>query len=109
MPMNSPQDPDAREVDKLELLVTPDDAERADEFLEHCGPASLWHVQIRTAEVIGSVRNRRPLGTLDERSCTCVTLRLDRPVPVEPGLRIHLVAVDKPTLSAVAVVRPWGG
>ncbi len=107
--MPSSRDPDAREVVKVEALATVDDAERAEEFLTHCVPFSTWQVQIRTAEVTAVVRKRVPLGTFDERVCTCVTLRLDRPVPVEPGLRIRMSLEDDPTLTASAVVRPWGG
>jgi hypothetical protein len=107
--MSPPRDPDAREVVKVEALATADDSGRADEFLDRCGPASAWLVQIRTAEVRGQVRTRMALGTFDERVCTCVSLRLDRPVPVEPGLRIRLISEDDPTLTASAIVRPWGG
>lgn len=101
--------PDAREVVRLEALAVVDDAARAEEFLGRCVPYSGWLVQIRTAEVSAEVRRRIPLGTFDERVCTCVTLRLGRPVPVEPGLRIRLASEDDPTLTASAVVRPWGG
>jgi hypothetical protein len=107
--MPSSRDPDAREVVKVEALATVDDAERAEEFLSQCVPFSGWLVRIRTAEVPAEVRKRVPLGTFDERVCTCVTLRLDRPVPVEPGLRIRMFLEDDPTLTASAVVRPWGG
>lgn len=107
--MPSSRDPDAREVVKVEALATVDDSGRAEEFLERCVPFSDWLVQIRTAEVSAAVRKRQPLGTFDERVCTCVTLRLGRPVPVEPGLRIKMIFADDPTLTASAVVRPWGG
>ncbi len=107
--MPSARDPDAREVVKVEALATVDDADRAEEFLDRCVTFSRWLVQIRTAEVSAEVRRRVPLGTFDERVCTCVTLRLDRPVPVEPGLRIRMMFEDDPTLTASAVVRPWGG
>ncbi len=105
----SPREIDAREVVKIDVLATADDSSRADEFLERCGLGSAWVVHIRTAEVLGRVRQRVALGTFDERACTCVTLRLDRPVPVEPGLRIRLVCEDDATLTASAVVRPWSG
>jgi len=108
-PMPSSRDPDAREVVKVEALATVDDSGRADEFLDRCGLSSAWIVRIRTAEVRGEVRKRVALGTFDERVCTCVSLRLARPVPVEPGLRIRLISEDDPTLTASAVVRPWGG
>lgn len=107
--MPSPRDPDAREVVKVEALATADGADRAQEFLDRCVPFSRWLVQIRTAEVSAEVRKRLPLGTFDERVCTCVTLRLARPVPVEPGLRIRMIDEADPTLTASAVVRPWGG
>jgi hypothetical protein len=107
--MTSPREPDAREVVKVEALATVDNSGRVDEFLERCVPFSTWLVQIRTAEVTAEVRKRVPLGTFDERVCTCVSLRLGRPVPVEPGLRIRLILEDDPTLTASAVVRPWGG
>jgi hypothetical protein len=107
--MPQPRDPDAREVVKVEALATVDDAGRVDEFLNQCVPFSSWLVQIRTAEVSAEVKKRVPLGTFDERVCTCVSLRLHRPVPVEPGLRIRLIHEDDPTLTASAVVRPWGG
>ena len=50
-----------------------------------------------------------PLGSFDERSCTCLRLRLSRTVPVEPRLRFQLLAADAPDLAASAIVRPWGG
>ena len=106
--MHTPKDPDAREVVKVEALATADDAGRAREFLDRCVPFSTWLVRIRTAEVTAEVKRRAPLGTFDESVCTCVSLRLARPVPVEPGLRIKLVSDEDPTLSASAVIRPWG-
>ncbi len=105
--MPTSRDPDAREVVKVEALATADEPARAEEFLEHCVPYSAWLVQIRTAEVSAEVKRRVPLGTFDESVCTCVSLRLGRPVPVEPGLRIKLISKDDPTLTASAVVRPW--
>ena len=107
--MTSPREPDAREVVKVEALATVDDTGRVDEFLERCVRFSTWLVQIRTAEVTAEVRKRSPLGMFDERVCTCVSLRLGRAVPVEPGLRIRLIHEEDPTLTASAVVRPWGG
>lgn len=99
--------PDAREVDLVEAVVTVPDATRADEFLERCLTGSIWNAQIRTAEVQATVQARTPLGTFDERLCSCVRLRLALPVPVEPGLRFRIVCPDDPSLSAVGVVRPW--
>ena len=100
--------PDAREVDRIEALATVDDPGRVDAFLAYCVPGSLWMVKVRTAEVSAHLSARRPLGTFSERDCLCLTLRLDRPVPVEPGLRIHLTAWDAANVEASGVVRPWG-
>jgi hypothetical protein len=106
--MTAPQFwPDAREVDRIEVLVTANDSTRADAFLELCRPGSRWSVQIRTAVVPGTVRARRPLGSFDEHDCTCLSLRLERPVPVEPGLRLQIHAEDDPSLTAAGVIRPW--
>jgi len=108
--MTTPQSwPDAREVDRIEVLVTVNDRDRAESFLRRCRPGSTWSVRIRTAEVAGQVLARRPLGSFDERDCTCLSVRLARPVPVEPGLRLQIAAEDDPGLSASAVIRPWGG
>ena len=106
MPNPRPQ-PEAREVDRLEALVTVDDAARAEEFLDRGAPGSEWTVQIRTAEVSATLIRRAPLGSFDERTCTCLSLWLARAVPVEPGLRCRIVAPDDDTLTASAVVRPW--
>jgi hypothetical protein len=108
--MNTPQSwPDAREVDRIEVLVTPNvPAARVEDFLATCRPGSAWSVQIRTAEVMATVLARRPLGSFQERDCTCLSLRLKRPVPVEPGLRLQIVAEDDPSLTASGIIRPWG-
>jgi hypothetical protein len=108
MPNPRPQ-PEAREVDRIEALVTVDDDARADEFLDRCVPGSEWTVHVRTAEVSATLIRRRPLGSFDERDCTCLSLRLSRIVPVEPGLRFRLHDRDDEALSASAVVRPWAG
>jgi hypothetical protein len=106
MPATQPKI-DAREVDRVEALVTvPDDA-RTDDFLDASVPGSSWQVQIRTASVAARLIARVPLGNFDERVCTCLRLRLDRAVPVEPGLRFTLHAADDPTLEVAAIVRPW--
>ena len=98
---------DAREVDRVEALVTvPEDA-RIDDFLEFGVPGSSWQVQIRTASVPARLIARVPLGNFDERVCTCLRLRLDRAVPVEPGLRFKLHPAADPTLQVAAIVRPW--
>lgn len=103
--------PESREVDRVEALMTvvePDErVTRA--FLDRCVPGSTWTARIRTAEVEATVLSRVPLGTFDERVCTCVRLRLALPVPVEPGLRFRIVADDESGLGATGVVRPWGG
>ena len=101
--------PDAREVDRVEALDTADDTDRADALLARCTLGSTWTALIRTAEVAATVVGRSPLGTFDERVCTCLSLRLALPVPVEPGLRIRLIADDDSDLAASGVVRPWGG
>jgi hypothetical protein len=101
--------PDAREVDRVEALITADDSDLADDLLARCVPGSTWLALIRTAEVTATVVARNPLGTFDERVCTCLSLRLALPVPVEPGLRFRIVADDGTDLTASGVVRPWGG
>ncbi|WP_435009639.1 hypothetical protein P12x_000894 [Tundrisphaera lichenicola] len=100
---------DAREVDRFDALVTVDDADRVDAFLDRCVTGSTWLAQIRTAEVTATVTDRNPLGTFEERICVCLSFRLALPVPVEPGLRFRLVADDGSDLTASGVVRPWGG
>jgi hypothetical protein len=107
--MPSRSQPDAREVDRVEALVTADDSDLADQLLARCVPGSTWTAMIRTAEVTATVVARSPLGTFDERICTCLSLRLALPVPVEPGLRFRIVADDGSDLGASGVVRPWGG
>ncbi len=107
--MPSRKTPDAREVDRIEGIVTADDSDRAEALLSRCVPGSTWLARVRTAEVEATLVARKPLGTFDERVCTCVTLRLARPVPVEPGLRFRIVADDSTDLSASGKIRPWGG
>jgi hypothetical protein len=107
--MNRPPSwPDAREVDRIEILATTHDRARAQAFLALCLPGSRWSVQIRTAVVLGTVVGRHPLGLFDEHDCTCLSLRLARPVPVEPGLRLQFHAEDDATLTAAGIIRPWG-
>ncbi len=106
MPNPRPQ-PEAREVDRIEALVTVDDAAKAVEFLDRAAPGSEWTVQIRTAEVSATLIRRAPLGSFDEKVCTCLSLWLSRAVPVEPGLRFRILAPDDDALTASAVVRPW--
>jgi hypothetical protein len=107
--MPSRPQPDAREVDRVEALVTVDDSDLVDVFLKRCVPGSTWTALIRTAKVTARVVARSPLGMFDERICTCLSLRLALPVPVEPGLRFRIVADDGSNLGASGVVRPWGG
>jgi hypothetical protein len=106
--MRPPSWPDAREVDRIETLVTANDPARVDAFLARCVPGSTWSVQIRTALVSATVLARRPLGSFDEHDCTCLSLRLALPVPVEPGLRLQIAAEDDPSLTASGIIRPWG-
>src|SRR5689334_4923019 len=92
--------PDAREVDVIDALVTVNDRANVERFLFRCLPGTTWRVQIRTANVSARVRDRRPLGSFDERDCTCLSLRLALPVPVEPGLRIQVYDEEDDSLSA---------
>jgi len=109
MPTPPPRpQPDAREVDRVEALIAVDDPKTVNAFLDRCVPGSTWTAHIRTASVTATVLARNPLGTLNERDCTCLRLRLALPVPVEPGLRFRIVADDASALAATAVVRPWG-
>lgn len=98
---------DAREVDRVEALVTADDSSRAEEFLNRCEFGSRWLARIRTAEVEATVLARNPLGSFDERQVTCLRLGLSRSVPIEPRLRFQLAADDDASLTASALVRPW--
>ena len=98
---------DARDVDRVEALVTVNDSTRTDEFLDRSVPGSEWTVRIRTAELSATLIARTPLGTFDERVCTCLSLWLALPVPVEPGLRFQIASRDDEALSLTAVVRPW--
>ena len=100
---------DAREVTRFEALMTVPEPNRVEEFLGRCVPGSAWMASIRTALVEATVEARTPLGTFDEKTCTCIRLRLALPVPIEPGLRFRLIADDGGQLSASGVVRPWGG
>lgn len=102
-----PKQPDAREVDRVEALVTVNEPDQVEPFLARCTVGSTWRVKIRTAWVTAHVLARSPLGTFDEGICTCLRLGLDLPVPVEPQLRFQIVAPDNDGLSATAMVRPW--
>ena len=107
MPQPSPRRPDAREVDRVEAVVAAEG--NLTDWPRHCAVGSTWIAQIRTAEVRATIVARMPLGTFDESVCTCLSLRLDLPAPVEPGLRFHLHATDDPDIRLSGVVRPWGG
>lgn len=99
---------DAREVETISALVTPDEGTDASTFLEHCLAGSSWRVRIRTAEVAATLTTKSRLGGFDERICCCLKLRLDKPVPVEPGLRFGLALAGDPGIAATGVIRPWG-
>lgn len=104
---HSAAEPDAREVDRVEALVTVNDARQVEAFLTRCVVGSTWRAKIRTALVTAHVLARTPLGTFDEHVCTCLRLGLDLPVPVEPGLRFQIFDADDAAVSATGVVRPW--
>jgi hypothetical protein len=78
----------------------------ADEFARACRVGTEWVVSIRTATVRGRVIDRAPLGTLAESFCLEVTFKLARPVPIEPGLRFRVAALDDPDCLATGVVGP---
>ncbi len=101
--------PDAREVDRVEAIVAAENAAQGLDWPARCTPGSTWIAQIRTAEVVATVLAKNPLGTFDERMCTCLSLQLELPVPVKPGLRFSLIADDASDLRLSGVVRPWGG
>ncbi len=104
--MSNPQPIDAREVTSVEVLATSDGPHDPDAFLKKAVVGSTWYADIRTASVNAVVAARAPLGSVDERICTCLRLKLDRPVPVEPGLRFRILDPDS-TLQAACLVRPW--
>lgn len=99
--------PEAREVSLVRGLFTVDDTDRAADFVSGTIPDRIWEVQIRTAKVHGQIMRRSSLGGFSMKDCICIDLKLDRPVPVEPGLRFRIVSQNDPTLSATGVVRPW--
>src|SRR5262245_54592121 len=101
--------PDAREVDRVEALATALGEGMTEAFLARCVPGSMWTARIRTAEVEARIVAREPLGSFEESACTCLTLSLARPVPVEPGLRFQIVADDKSGVVGACLVRPWAG
>jgi hypothetical protein len=95
-----------REVIHMDVLATASDPHDPDQFLEECLVGSTWLARIRTAEVRATVLSREPLGSFDERSCTCLRLRLDRPVPIEPRHRFQIVN-PATGMTAACLVRPW--
>lgn len=99
--------PEAREVSVVRGLFTVDDTARAADLVSGTIPDRIWNVEIRTARVLGQVMRRSSLGGFSMKDCICVDLKLDRPVPVEPGLRFRIVSQMDPTLTATGVVRPW--
>ena len=85
-------DPDIREVDRIEALCTVEGDEREiDAFLDRCVPGSTWTARIRTAEVRRPLLSRTPWAR-SPSGLHLRSLRLTRPVPVEPGLRFQIVA-----------------
>lgn len=99
--------PEAREVSLVRGLFTVDDPTRAADLVTGTIPDRIWDVHIRTAKVIGQVVRRSSLGGFSMKDCICIDLKLDRPVPVEPGLRFRIVSQNDPSLTATGVVRPW--
>jgi hypothetical protein len=104
--MESPM-PQGREVAIVRGLFTADDVSRRQELIERTGPDSFWQVEIRTARVLGRVIQRVGLGGFPMTECMCLDLKLDRPVPVEPGLRFRIYSEIDATLTATGVIRPW--
>src|SRR5204863_7024741 len=68
--------PDAREVDRIEALATVLEPEAVDAWLARCVPGSTWSARIRMAAVTATILARSPLGTFDERVCSCLRLKL---------------------------------
>lgn len=99
--------PQGREVSIVRGLFTADDTSRRQELIERTGPESYWQVEIRTARVLGRVLNRTGLGGFPLTECMCLDMKLDRPVPVEPGLRFRIYSEMDATLTATGVIRPW--
>lgn len=103
----NPRMPEGREVAYLRGLFTADDTARRDELIERATPDSFWQVEIRTARVLGRVVQRSGLGAFPLSECMMLDIRLDRPVPVEPGLRFRIFSEIDASLTATGVVRPW--
>ncbi|MFM1802678.1 MAG: hypothetical protein RJA81_2030 [Planctomycetota bacterium] len=98
---------DAREVILVRGLFTAEDSQRARELVKRSEVNSVWHVEIRTAGVLGTVVRQASLGTFPTTDCICLDLKLSRAVPVEPGLRFYISSVEDESLRATGVVRPW--
>jgi hypothetical protein len=103
----NPQIPDAREVVLVRGLFTADDVSRRQELISRSEADSLWQVEIRTARVLGQVIKRMSLGSLPLTECFCLDMKLDRAVPVEPGLRFRIFSELDASLTATGVIRPW--
>lgn len=99
--------PEGREVALVRGLFTADENTRRADFIERSVCESFWQVEIRTARVLGQVVRRSALGGFPMSECICLDLKLDRAVPVEPGLRIRIYSEIDASLTATGVVRPW--
>jgi translation elongation factor EF-Tu-like GTPase len=99
--------PEAREVSVVKGLFTADETSRGVDLVQSAIRDSRWQVEIRTAKVVGQVVRKSSLGGFRMSDCICIDLKLDRAVPVEPGLRFRIVSELDPTLTATGVVRPW--
>lgn len=103
----TPTMPQGREVAVVRGLFTADENNRRADFVERSACESFWQVEIRTARVLGQVVQRSALGVFPMLECICLDLKLDRAVPVEPGLRIRIYSEIDASLTATGVVRPW--
>lgn len=103
----TPSMPEGREVALVRGLFTADDNQRREDFLERAALESFWQVEIRTARVLGQVVRRGSLGGFPMLECLCLDLKLDRAVPVEPGLRFRIYSETDASLTATGVIRPW--
>ena len=105
-PFFDASEPLGRDSTCLRGLLTADGPRDGEEFARACRVGTEWELAIRTATVRGRVIDRAALGTLAESSCLQVTFKLERPVPIEPGLRFRVVALDDPECRAAGVVSP---
>jgi len=99
--------PEGREVSLVRGLFTADDVARRAELIERTTIDSYWQVEIRTARVLGRIVHRANLDGFSMSECMCLDVKLDRPVPVEPGLRFRIYSEIDASLTATGVVRPW--